>query len=45
LSTSLNEYFATGLKDGHKAGEAIAAADNIEQKTVKSVEKFGTEEK
>ena len=45
LSSSLNEYFATGLKDGDKAGEAIAAADNIEQKTVKSVEKFGTEEK
>ena len=45
LSTSLNEYFATGLKDGDKAEEAIAAADNIEQKTVKSVEKFGPEEK
>ena len=45
LSTSLNEYFATGLKDGDKAGEAITAADNIEKKTVKSVEKFGTEEK
>jgi len=40
LTTSLNEFFATGLKDDKKAQVAIKAADNIEKKTEKSVEKF-----
>jgi len=41
LSTNLNEFFATGLRDGEKAQVAMTSADNIEKKTAKSVKKFG----
>jgi hypothetical protein len=41
LSTNLNEFFATGLRDGEKAQVAMTSADNIEKKTGESVKKFG----
>ena len=44
LSTSLNQYFATGLKEPKLATQAIDASNAIEEKTKETVEKFPGEE-